>query len=610
MGDKDEFGKYINTTRVSISISLEQLADGICTPSGLNRIEHGERFADKLTRDRLLGRLGIDGYDYENYLNVSEYEQWKIRMNILDNISDGILREAVRDIDKYMVNYDNTNGFNIKKQFCQFAYAQILKRKGYNKKIGRYFSEALRCTVNCLCADISEMILSVQELSLIMDDAYYNRKPGRMKIYEEIVRYIKRPYFDIFSKAMIYPKAVVYICNEIFKEKNNLDIQSYRKMFILCDEAKNILMEARRDYYLWEITRILKNIYQYFENNCDKCMYENTYSDECKENQGFMEAFRKARNIANISVRMKDDTYIYKEYGVYCIADVIHKRRKTLGLTLKQLSDGFITERTLAKIESGKVNPHISTVKELFSRLNLPSEHSRLEIITDKVEAKDTIRKLIDKCNALEYEEAMTVLIELKKMVNLDIPVNRQFILRIESQIKLNNGLIDKKQHLDNVIHALECTIPHNRIKYSENLYLTQEELLCVNAILVRCKYNVWDSEKLEFIKYVIGNCNDRNHEWIYDVFMSNIASWYGNDGDYDISDELSYEIIKNCIMKKRLELIDTNFYNIAWNMKMNDGVEKNIDEHNKLIMYAYYFAAYCKHDKYKEIFRKKLIEI
>ena len=31
----------------------------------------------------------------------------------------------------------------------------------------------------------------------------------------------------------------------------------------------------------------------------------------------------------------------------------------------------------------------------------------------------------------------------------------------------------------------------------------------------------------------------------MYDVFMSNIASWYGTEGDYDTSDRLSCKFIK-----------------------------------------------------------------
>ena len=117
MCDTDEFGKYISKTRMSNYLSLEQLSEGICDSSSLNRIEHGKRYANKLTRDRVLGRLGIDGYDYENYVSIKEYRQWEIRMEILNNISNGNLKEAYQKIKMYSESYDKYLNNNFKMQF-------------------------------------------------------------------------------------------------------------------------------------------------------------------------------------------------------------------------------------------------------------------------------------------------------------------------------------------------------------------------------------------------------------------------------------------------------------------------------------------------------------
>ena len=608
MCDTDEFGKYISKTRMSNYLSLEQLSEGICDSSSLNRIEHGKRYANKLTRDRMLGRLGIDGYDYENYVNIKEYGQWKIRMEILNNISNGNLKEAYQKIKAYSESYDKYCNNNLKMQFCIFAYAQIKKRKEYNRRLGKIFADALECTVKCSCDMISSKVLSVQELSFIMDDAYYNRKPERMQIYEQVVEYIEKPYFDVFSKAMIYPKAVVNICREIFMEQNEPDRQSYVRMLELCSGAKDILGEAKRTYYLWEISRLLKNIYSYFLKNDGENSENGVVQEQAEENQGFMQAFKEAGRLAGISVKMQDDTYIYKEYGVYCTADVIYKRRRTLGLTVRQLADEYMIERTLAKIESGRANPHATTIKELFKRLNMSAEYSRLEIVTDKVEAKDTIRKLKANCNGLEYDKALVLLTNLKGMIDLDIPVNRQYIIRTESCIEYDLGLIDKQQHIEDIIQALECTIPYEKIVYGDELFMTQEESMCINSIF-SCGSSDFDSKKIEFIEYVYKNYSDINHEWMYDVFMSNIASWCGNEGDYDTSDRLSRELIKNCLIKGRLNLVDANFYNMAWNMKMRGDCAEKDNDYREYVLFAYYISSFCKKDNYKQLYSRKLKE-
>ena len=556
----------------------------------------------------MLGRIGIDGYDYENYINIKEYGQWKIRMEILNNISNGNLKEVYQKIKTYSESYDKYCNGNLKMQFCIFAYAQIKKRKGYNRRLGRIFADALECTVKCSCDMISSKVLSVQELLFIMDDACYNRKPERMQIYEQVVEYIEKPYFDVFSKAMIYPKAVVNICREIFMEQNEPDRQSYVRMLELCSGAKDILGEAKRTYYLWELSRLLKNIYSYFLKNDGENSENGVTREQAEGNQGFMRAFKEAGRLAGISVKMQDDTYIYKEYGVYCTADVIYKRRRTLGLTVRQLADGYMIERTLAKIESGRANPHATTIKELFKRLNMSAEYSRLEIVTDKVEAKDTIRKLKANCNGLEYDKALVLLTNLKGMIDLDIPVNRQYIIRTESCIEYDLGLIDKQQHIEDIIQALECTIPYEKIVYGDELFMTQEESMCINSIF-SCGSSDFDSKKIEFIEYVYKNCSDINHEWMYDVFMSNIASWCGNEGDYDTSDRLSRELIKNCLIKGRLNLVDANFYNMAWNMKMRGDCAEKDNDYHEYVLFAYYISSFCKKDNYKQLYSRKLKE-
>ena len=124
-------------------------------------------------------------------------------MEILNSISNGSLMEAFQKLKRYDDSNEKNSNPRLELQFCMFAYAQIKKKKGYNRRLGKIFEKALECTAGCSWNMIPEKILSVQELSFILDDAYYNRKPERIKIYEQVVEYIKRPYFDVFSRAMI-----------------------------------------------------------------------------------------------------------------------------------------------------------------------------------------------------------------------------------------------------------------------------------------------------------------------------------------------------------------------------------------------------------------------
>lgn len=54
----DSMGCYIGQVRAHEGVSLEQLAQGLCTKSYLCRVENGEREAGKLLTDALLQQLG------------------------------------------------------------------------------------------------------------------------------------------------------------------------------------------------------------------------------------------------------------------------------------------------------------------------------------------------------------------------------------------------------------------------------------------------------------------------------------------------------------------------------------------------------------------------
>ena len=79
----------------------------------------------------------------------------------------------------------------------------------------------------------------------------------------------------------------------------------------------------------------------------------------------------------------------------------------------------------------------------------------------------------------------------------MDIPVNQQYIIRTESSIRYDLGLIDKNQHVKNIIKALKCTIPYEKIVYNDNLFITQEECMFVNS-LISSRSNYVDCKKTE----------------------------------------------------------------------------------------------------------------
>lgn len=600
----DEFGKYIGATRRALGIGISQLAYGLCSTSMLSRIESGERYPDKMLRDRLLGRLGIAGYDYECYLNADEYEAWELRMSILDLIREGKIEEVRKRLDRLSI----PDSDKIMRQFYLFAVSHILKQENVHDRLGKIFQEALLLTVPDISSGIESLVLSVQELSLIMDFVYYNKMSECIDIYEAVLKYIERPHFDKFNRVMIYPKAVIYICRSMLADGNEhggkADIYMY--MLGLCDKAVDYLSDTKRAYYLLELLKIRKKLYGLLleENILD------ITKKQVEDNEHFIEVIESAYIIADIPRAMEDDTYLYKEYEVYCVADVISRRRRTLGMTRKQLAEGIINVKSLIKIENKKVNPHMETVKELFRRLNLPTEHSRLEIITDSVEAKDIIRELRKSCNELDYERGRQLLDRLKDIVSMDFPVNRQYILRKEGWILLGLGKIDKNEYLHMVKEALECTISFAHIKTTQAIFLSNEEILCIHEI----KLNGNEKEQLELCNFLDRLCSNyecqgivNTHYRLYKFMLANSANVRGNYNEYDKSNEMSLKCISSCMHSYDLAYLNNCFYNIAWNCRKQSFLQCTPIISKSYVKYAFWISNFLKSERRMKFYERQI---
>lgn len=68
--------KLLKNIRTEKNISLDELSMGLMSVSQLSRVENGERSIDKNIRDRLLERLGIAKEQYDNLLDICDYEEW------------------------------------------------------------------------------------------------------------------------------------------------------------------------------------------------------------------------------------------------------------------------------------------------------------------------------------------------------------------------------------------------------------------------------------------------------------------------------------------------------------------------------------------------------
>ena len=178
--ESQKYGEFLYKQRIQCNIEREQLCKGLFTHSMLGKVESGERYPDKLMRDRLVARIGETGYDYECFLQPQEYEEWEERRNIIDSLDDRELERAGQLLEQYAVQNDVKQ--KVTRQFWLVMQAQWMELKGEPEaERCKVIEEAVKLTVPDVDnKPVSELLLSVQELNLVLEYVTYQH-PDRLK---------------------------------------------------------------------------------------------------------------------------------------------------------------------------------------------------------------------------------------------------------------------------------------------------------------------------------------------------------------------------------------------------------------------------------------------
>ena len=67
----------------------------------------------------------------------------------------------------------------------------------------------------------------------------------------------------------------------------------------------------------------------------------------------------------------------------------------------------------------------------------------------------------------------------------MDIPQNKQVIMRLDACNKRIQRKLDDALYIQNIKDALECTLPYDIAVSEGEKYLSNEEMSCMNNILV-----------------------------------------------------------------------------------------------------------------------------
>ena len=256
-------GGIIRNTRIAMGMSQEQLAQGICMPNYLSRIECGKQVPQKKIFDKLMGRLESHINRITTSLQVDEFELLEKEWEIARAIGDFNYQKAQELLWELEVELDQTYPTN--EQYMKFIQASIDYRK---KRISiQEHRKILINSIQLTILDYNEMwkitrILSRTEIVVLINIYATYGQEGEyekaIQLYEGLLNY----YEELYPRAN--RKYYTLILNHMSKWYGLLG--RHREAIAISkkgvDECKGLYQESSMSQFLYDIAW---NLYQLSE---------------------------------------------------------------------------------------------------------------------------------------------------------------------------------------------------------------------------------------------------------------------------------------------------------------------------------------------------------
>lgn len=609
--DQINYHGFLRALREMNQVSQEIVSKGICTVSGMNRFENGNRVAEKLMRDRLTARLGISGEKYEDYLQPKEYVRWEHRLRIVKAIEKKDFVLAEKELDAYR-ELPKLNCVN--HQFVEAMQFLILSGENAPQDaLLECITKAIKCTVSNVGKALEGAhLLSDQEMNLIAE--YMRLCPAKKTVrdevawriseYEKLIAYMDASCWEKLQKAKMYPKVVYYICKLMLE--NELTEERCRRGLELCYHAIELLRDTCRLYYFIELTEMRKVFAEFLLEGGVKGSEATDLEAMIQENETWKNVFNELYAEYKVEPYMSDFCYLYYETECHDMVEVIESRRTMLGLSRVKLGEGICTDKTIVRFEREGRNPNIDLVRLLFERMGLCAEYRRTRFVSNDVETVNItieIAKSINNRDICIWEENLN---KLKRMLDLNIAQNKQQISRYEVLLNYRKKLIDKAMLYKGMVESLEMTLPQKALFGNKNKHFTRNEITCLNDLAFKYKGDL-SAVCMELIKQ---RCLTLETEMLnvanicaYEYMTNNLASYLGDEGELELSLKLSYTMMKECLTYRRSLGIPNHLYNILWNHQ-NEMEEACV---KKMIEKCLSISVLLKRDSKIAFFQKKI---
>lgn len=396
----------------------KNVAEGIISIAELSRVECGEQEIDYFTLQALFERLGKSIDKLELAVSGGEYESISYRIKIersIETWDDKALTKLLAQYFKY-----NSEKSPIHRQYkmAMEAMACYVRGRDYTSCM-HLMEQALAVTQH---RDWRQMVrlgyFCNQEIRIILAIIYCQWKLGEtdglIERLEQLGSCILHHYTDTEEQVKVYPYCA-WLLGQLYLEQNEPE-----EAYSVCKKGKKSLIENGSLSPLWEILEL--------EADCLERMGRCAELSQCRKYQEAVLFIYEAADTkfeSNMMAAFMKSSF----QGEFVITnELVRDLREAQGISQEVLCADVCTQETLSRIEQGKRNPNKKKLYKLLKKMGMDRENYYGFIHADSYELYEKVRQYNRSIPKGRWEEAMKLLNEIEKGIDMTIPVNQQFI--------------------------------------------------------------------------------------------------------------------------------------------------------------------------------------
>ena len=236
---------------------------------------------------------------------------------------------------------------------------------------------------------------------------------------------------------------------------------------------------------------------------------------------------------------------LYRQQEIYLVSELFEQERKIKKLSQEQLADKLeIDQKTVSRIETGVTKPKPGTFQKLKEYLEIDRDICNTKIVTDDFEVLEMERELTRYFHYRDYENAERVYAALKKRLDMNEKVNRQYVKFRDTYLQAKRGELNIEESIEKYLEALYIT-REDGLENLDKVILSRMEVTIINTMVTAYKKVGKLQDGIELMEkvrkgYEKSKVDKKFHYTEVMAVYITLSVLYEENGQFD-------EAIKNC---------------------------------------------------------------